>query len=239
MYKFCQKRDWKLCIYGSRNTHFFYEKKGCPLATTRNYILICTFRPKRAWNYAYLAYKIQNFLRQGGAAPPCNHIRIHFDRKGTKIVHLWFPRNTHSLMKRRAAPSQPPEIIYFCKLRPKRARNYAYLACKIPPPNTPGPPWTTRSSARYARFARSCLSPPCENLPKPMNYQKTFLFLFSWLNFASVRPIAPCHNVSIKRLPCHVFRCNDDIFRRGVLYFLWGIRLDIKKPIVYHEKTAI
>ena len=52
-------------------------------------------------------------------------------RKGTKIVHLWFPRNTHSLMKRRAAPSQPPEIIYFCKFRPKRVWNYAYLACKI------------------------------------------------------------------------------------------------------------
>ena len=46
-------------------------------------------------------------------------------------MHLWFPRNTHSLMKRRAAPSQPPKIIYFCKFRPKRAWNYAYLACNI------------------------------------------------------------------------------------------------------------
>ena len=34
-------------------------------------------------------------------------------------------------MKRRDAPLQPPEIIYFCKFRPKRARNYGYLVCKI------------------------------------------------------------------------------------------------------------
>ena len=41
-----------------------------------------------------------------------------------------------------------------------------------------------------------------ENLPKPMNYQKKkkkkkkkkLLFLFSWLNFARVRPIPPCHD---------------------------------------------
>ena len=52
-------------------------------------------------------------------------------RKGTEIVHLWFPRNTHSLMKWIVAPSQPPEIIYFCKFRPKRTWNYTYLACKI------------------------------------------------------------------------------------------------------------
>ena len=41
------------------------------------------------------------------------------------------PPNTHALMKRRDAPLQPPEIIYFCKFRPKRARNYGYLVCKI------------------------------------------------------------------------------------------------------------
>ena len=34
-------------------------------------------------------------------------------------------------MKRRAAPLQPPEIIYFCKFRPKRTWNCMYLACKI------------------------------------------------------------------------------------------------------------
>ena len=78
-----------------------------------------------------------------------------------------------------------------------------------------------------------------ENLPKPLCIIKNLLFLFSWLNFASVLPISPCHDVSIERLSCHVFRCNDDIFRRGILYFSWGIRLDIKKPIVYPEKTAI
>ena len=146
-------------------------------------------------------------------------------------MHLWFPRNAHSLMKRRGYPSQPPEIIYFCKFRPKRAWNYAYLARKIP----------LDSRERLAQ-ALGMLAvvwvPHVENLPKPMNYQN-LLFLFSWLNFASIQPISPCHDVNIKRLSCHVFRCNVDIFLRGMLYFLWGIRLDIKKPIVYTEKTAI
>ena len=62
------------------------------------------FRPKWAWNYAL--------------------------EKGLKCAFM-VPRNTHSLMKWRAAPSQPPEIIYFCKFRPKKAWNYAYLACKM------------------------------------------------------------------------------------------------------------
>ena len=47
-------------------------------------------------------------------------------------MHLWFPRNTHSLIKRTAAPCDPqklyisgghkgpPEIIYFCKFRLKK-----------------------------------------------------------------------------------------------------------------------
>ena len=36
--------------------------------------------------------------------PPNRLIRIIFDREGTEIVHLWFPPNNHSLMKRMAAP---------------------------------------------------------------------------------------------------------------------------------------
>ena len=67
-------------------------------------VTIRIIRPKRAWNYAL--------------------------EKGLKLC-IYGPRNTHSLMKWRAAPSQPPEIIYFCKFRPKRTWNYAYLACKI------------------------------------------------------------------------------------------------------------
>ena len=106
---------------------FSYEMKGCP-SQPPEIIYFCKFRPKRAWNYAYLACKII-FLGKG-APPPCNHIRKHFDRKGTEIVH--FPRNTQSLIKRTAAPCDhqkfyisgghkgPPEIIYFCKFRPKK-----------------------------------------------------------------------------------------------------------------------
>ena len=67
--------------------------------------------------------QMQNFLRQGSAAPchPQNRICINFDRKGTEIVHLWFPQIHILLRKEGAAPLQPPEIIHFCKFRPKRA----------------------------------------------------------------------------------------------------------------------
>ena len=91
--------------------HILLWKEGLPLATTRYYTYFCK-RPKRAWNYAYLARKIQNFLRQG-AQPLCN------------------PQN-RIYIRKRAAPLWPPEIIYFCKFLPKRAWNYAYLARKIP-----------------------------------------------------------------------------------------------------------
>ena len=43
------------------------KKEVLPLATTRNHF--CRLRWKRAWNYAYLALKIQNFLMQ---LSPCN-----------------------------------------------------------------------------------------------------------------------------------------------------------------------
>ena len=47
---------------------FSYEKKGLPLQPP-DIIYFCKLRPKMAGNYAYLAFKIENFLRQGGAAP--------------------------------------------------------------------------------------------------------------------------------------------------------------------------
>ena len=54
-----------------------------------------------------IKYKI--FLGKGAVplAPPKSYICINFDR------FLIFPPNTHSLMKRRAAPLQPPEIILY------------------------------------------------------------------------------------------------------------------------------
>ena len=82
---------------------------------------------------------------QGGFAPlqsPKSCKRIIFDRKGTWILHFWFPQilvllwkgraaPLRLLWKGRAAPLRPPKIIYFCKFRLKRVWNYAYLACKI------------------------------------------------------------------------------------------------------------
>ena len=116
-------------LWFPRNTHSLMKWRAAP-SQPPEIIYFCKFRPKRAWNYAYLACKII-FLGKG-APPPCNHIRKHFDRKGTEIVHLWFPRNTHSLIKRTAAPCDhqklyisgghkgPPEIIYFCIFRLKK-----------------------------------------------------------------------------------------------------------------------
>ena len=63
------------------------------------------------------------FDRQGDAAPlqaPKSYIRINFGREGTENCTFMFPK-IHSFQKRRSAPLRPPEIIYFCKFRPKRA----------------------------------------------------------------------------------------------------------------------
>ena len=78
-----------------------------------------------------LARKIHNFLMQGGTSPlqpPKSY--ISFDRKGNENYAFMFPKNTLDF-KKRSAPLRPPEIIYFCKFRPKRAGNYAYLPRKI------------------------------------------------------------------------------------------------------------
>ena len=112
---------------------FWVRGLDYPLAPKKSYILI-NLRLKGAWNYAYLAHQIQNFLGQGGSAPsqpPKSwYIRIHFDIKGSDCAFM-VPPNTYPLMKRRAAPLGPSKIIYFCKFKLKRTWNYAYLACKI------------------------------------------------------------------------------------------------------------
>ena len=94
-HKFWQKRDWKLWIYGSQKCILLRKEVMPPCDHQKSYI--SEFRAKRAWNYAYLARKIQNFLR------------LNFDRKETEIiVHIMVPQNTHSFKKRKAAPLQPP-----------------------------------------------------------------------------------------------------------------------------------
>ena len=133
--KLGQKRDWNWAsTWFPPNTHYFIKRRTAPLWPSK-IIHFCKSKLKRAWNYAYLARKIQNFLMQGGSAllQPQNGIYIkNFDRKGTEIVHSWFSKITHPFLKRRASPLRPPKFIYFCKFRLKRAWNYhAYLARKI------------------------------------------------------------------------------------------------------------
>ena len=93
-----------ICFENCRN--FNYVHLEYPLAPQKSYILI-KVRLKRAWNYAYLA--------------PQNCICTYkFWQKRDWNCAFMVPPNTHSLMKRSFAPLQPPEIIYFCKFRPKR-----------------------------------------------------------------------------------------------------------------------
>ena len=78
-YTFWQKRDWN-CAFMVLQIHILLWKEELPLATTR-YYQFCKLRPNRAWNYAYLARKIQHFLRQAGGStplqPPKSYIHIH------------------------------------------------------------------------------------------------------------------------------------------------------------------
>ena len=111
-YTFWQKRDWNWAFVVPPK-HILLWKEGLPPLQPRDIIFFCKLRPKRAWNYEYLARKIQNFLR------------LNFDRKETEIVHLWFPKIHILLRKEGLPPLRPPEIIYFCKFRPKRDWNYA------------------------------------------------------------------------------------------------------------------
>ena len=58
-----------MCIYGFKNTYSLMKRRAAPLSLQppKSYIFVVWL--KRAWNYAYLACQIQNFLMQGGAAP--------------------------------------------------------------------------------------------------------------------------------------------------------------------------
>ena len=110
--------------------HIFLWKEGPPPCNHQKLYISVNLDQKgpRASDCAYLARKIQNFLGQGDAVPlelPKSY--ICFTENGLKLC-IYGSQNTHSHMKRRAAPLQPPEIIYFCKFRPKRASNCAYLA---------------------------------------------------------------------------------------------------------------
>ena len=64
MYEFWQKRYWN-CAFTVPQIHILLWKGGMPPC---NHQRSSKFRLKRTWNYAYLARKMQNFLRQGGSA---------------------------------------------------------------------------------------------------------------------------------------------------------------------------
>ena len=134
MYKFWPKRNWNCAYLGLwfPKYTFLKEKEGCPLRPKIIYRYFCKFRLKRAWNYACFACKIQNFLRQGGAAPlqtPKSYYTcMKFYRKGTLIVHLQFPQIRILLWKGGLPPCDHQRS---CKFRLKRAWNYAYLARKM------------------------------------------------------------------------------------------------------------
>ena len=53
------------------------------------------------------------------------YVCVFWQKRDWNCTFIMVPQNTHSFKKRRAAPLRPPEIIYFCKLRPKRVWNYA------------------------------------------------------------------------------------------------------------------
>ena len=143
-----------------QNTHSLMKRRAASLQPPK-IIYFCTFRPKRAWNYAYLAHRIQNFPRQGGTAPlqpTKSYKHINSGSKGTVIVHLWFTK-IHILLWKEVLPLYNHQKPYFCKFRPKRAWNYACLARRIQNFLRKGcaaPSWWVWS----ARFTRTCLHPP-------------------------------------------------------------------------------
>ena len=86
--KFWVGRKAFLCILiFVRSPSILLWKEGLSPCDRPPKIIYFKFRLKRAWNYAYLASKIHDFLRQRGM-----YIHINFGRKGTEIVHLWFPQ---------------------------------------------------------------------------------------------------------------------------------------------------
>ena len=136
-----------------------------------------------------------------GALPLCNpQHRIYIWR----TCNFWQKRDwscafmvTHSVMKRRSAPLQPPEIMYLCKYRPNRAWNHAYLACIIQNFLRQGAaPWTpvNASHKRSVSSLRSQLFEPpmlkiflslCNALSIKVNhffffFGKKLTILYSW-----------------------------------------------------------
>ena len=65
---FDRKGTWILYFWFPQILVLLWKRRATPLRPPK-IIYFCKFRLKRVWNYAYLACKIQNFLRQGGAAP--------------------------------------------------------------------------------------------------------------------------------------------------------------------------
>ena len=126
MYKFWQKRDWNCVFTVPPNTHSLMKRRAAPLQPPE-IIYFCKFRPERTWNYGYLAYKMQNFLRQGGAAPLQPHTYTFWQKRDWNCAFMVLSKYTFSYEKK-SCPLQKPDIIHFCKLRPKRAWNYAPLA---------------------------------------------------------------------------------------------------------------
>ena len=83
---------------------FSYEKKGCPLATTRYF---CKFRPKRVWNYAYLACKI---ISLGKGAPPLATTYVYIlTEKGLNLCIYGSSKYTFFYEKKAGCSLQPPE----------------------------------------------------------------------------------------------------------------------------------
>ena len=78
------------------------NKKGCPSCDHKKSYIFCKIRLIRTYCYAHLAHQIQNFPKQGGAAP-CNPQIVYtyiFWQKGTEIVHLWSPK-IHILLRKK------------------------------------------------------------------------------------------------------------------------------------------
>ena len=65
---FDRKGTWILHFWFLQILVLLWKRRAAPLRPPK-IIYFCKFRLKRVWNYAYLACKIQNFRRQGGAAP--------------------------------------------------------------------------------------------------------------------------------------------------------------------------
>ena len=66
-----------IIVYGSAQTHSLMKRRAFPFRPPK-IIYFCKFSLKRAWNYAYLARKLQHFLRKGDAAllqPPKWYVR--------------------------------------------------------------------------------------------------------------------------------------------------------------------